>query len=108
VKDPLTYRIDEVTCINCGSCRRFCPVDTIPYRNLQHQIEMAGCIGCTICYAVCPVDAVIVTERGCALRLDDADMERVRRHSWVKGPFYQFKRRQARQLVAEDAAADSG
>ena len=62
MKASLTYHIDEATCINCGSCRRFCPVDTITYINLHHQVDMSGCIGCTVCYAVCPVDAVILTE----------------------------------------------
>jgi ferredoxin len=58
---------------------------------------MSGCIGCTICYAVCPVDAITVTEEallGHPVDLDPADMERVRRRAWVKGPFYQQKRRQ--------------
>jgi len=76
------YHIDEPACINCGSCRRFCPVDTIPYVNLQHQIDMEGCIGCTICYAVCPVDAIEVTETlspHAKVTLDPEAMERVRK-----------------------------
>jgi ferredoxin len=97
MKTSFIYHIDESICINCGSCRRFCPVDTIHYTSLQHQIEMSGCIGCTICFAVCPVDAITVTEEallGHPVDLDPADMERVRRRAWVKGPFYQQKRRQ--------------
>jgi ferredoxin len=90
------YYIDEPTCINCGSCRRFCPVDAIPYVNLQHQIDMDNCIGCTICYAVCPVDAVEVTRLKPphdAVTLNPNDMERVRRRNWARGPFFQMKRR---------------
>src|SRR5689334_1899802 len=100
MKAPLNYHIDESVCINCGSCRRFCPVDTITYLNLQHQVDMSGCIGCTICYAVCPVDAVIVTEEsgsGVHAQLDNPTMERVRMRAWAKGPFYQAKRRRAGQ-----------
>lgn len=100
MKAPLTYHIDETICINCGSCRRFCPVDTITYTNLQHQVDMSGCIGCTICYAVCPVDAVIITEHGSTVplsRLDPTTMERVRERAWAKGPFFQAKRRLAGQ-----------
>lgn len=101
MKATLNYQIDESVCINCGSCRRFCPVDTITYLNLQHQVEMNGCIGCTICYAVCPVDAVIVTEEnsaGAQVRLDNPTMERVRVRAWAKGPFYQAKRRRDGQI----------
>jgi MinD superfamily P-loop ATPase len=94
------YHIDEIACINCGSCRRFCPVDAIPYERLRHQVDMAICVGCTICYAVCPVDAVEVTNSdgsGQRVLLDVQDMDRVRLHAWIKGPFYQMKRRQALQ-----------
>jgi ferredoxin len=96
-KTQLNYYIDEEACINCGSCRRFCPVDTIPYFNLQHQVDMEGCIGCTICYAVCPVDAVLVTETNpphAKVILDPDDMERVRKRNWARGPFFQMKKRQ--------------
>jgi ferredoxin len=98
MKTPLAYHIDEEACINCGSCRRFCPVDAIPYIYLQHQVNMEVCTGCTICYAVCPVDAVEVTEAGHGERrvtLDATTMERVRAHVWLKGPFYEQKRRAA-------------
>ena len=98
MKNTLVYHIDEDACINCGSCRRFCPVDAIPYVNLRHQVDMEACTGCTICYAVCPVDAVEVTAAGPAesrAALDPATMERVRTHVWVKGPFYEQKRRAA-------------
>jgi MinD superfamily P-loop ATPase len=97
VKTKLYYRIDEDLCTNCGSCRRFCPVDAIPYRNLQHQVDQEGCTGCTICYALCPVDAVVVTEgdTGARVALDPSAMERVRARAWAKEPFYQHKRRLA-------------
>jgi Fe-S-cluster-containing hydrogenase component 2 len=104
MKTRHTYRIDEAACINCGSCRRFCPVDAIPYRGLRHQVEMARCIGCTICFALCPVDAVIVStgDTRQAVALEPATMERVRASAWVKGPFYQQKRR----LSASDASTE--
>jgi ferredoxin len=110
MKRTFTYHIDEDLCINCGSCRRFCPVDTIPYTNLQHQIEMAGCTGCTICYAVCPVDAVEVTDphaAGGRVILDAAAMERVRVRTWVKGPFYQHKRRLAERASQRSAKSST-
>lgn len=110
MKSVLTYHIDETVCINCGSCRRFCPVDTIPYLNLQHQVDMAGCTGCTVCYAVCPVDAVEVTEDGLHGRtvvLDPTDMDRVRERTWAKGPFHQHKRRLAGLVPQRKAAIDA-
>lgn len=100
-QSALNYHINEASCINCGSCRRFCPVDTIVYTNLQHQVDMTGCIGCTICYAVCPVDAVEVseiTDPAQKVALNDDTMERVRVRSWARGPFYQTKRRLARNV----------
>lgn len=57
----MLFTIDERVCIDCGACRRYCPVDAVRY-DLQHRIELEKCIGCTICYAVCPVDAVRTVE----------------------------------------------
>lgn len=111
MKTLLTYHIDEEACINCGSCRRFCPVDTIPYAHLQHQIDMTGCIGCTICYAVCPVDAVKVTAQtpeGLSKLLDQGTMERVRSQAWSKGPFYQQQRRQQGRVPHPKTARNAG
>lgn len=55
----MKFAIDEKRCIDCGACRRYCPVDCIPYQRLQHRVDLERCIGCTICYAVCPADAVV-------------------------------------------------
>jgi Fe-S-cluster-containing hydrogenase component 2 len=107
MKTPLVYHINETLCINCGSCRRFCPVDTITYEHLQHQVDMTGCIGCTICYAVCPADAVEITRGEDARKLkllSTTTRERVCAHTWVKGPFYQFKRRQEQKNDASLAS----
>lgn len=83
----MKFTIDEVACIDCGACRRYCPVDCIPYEGLQHQIVQEPCTGCTICYAVCPVDAVIPLDDGRATPLLTFEvMARVRAKAFARGP----------------------
>ncbi len=83
----MKFAIDEVACVECGACRRYCPVDCIPYNNLQHQVVLDDCIGCTICYAVCPADAVVTVPDGhAAPNLSWAAMERVRLLAFKRGP----------------------
>jgi Pyruvate/2-oxoacid:ferredoxin oxidoreductase delta subunit len=81
------FAIDEGACIDCGACRRYCPVDCIPYDGLQHRIVQEPCTGCTICYAVCPADAVLTVEDGRATPLLSFDaMARVRTIAITRGP----------------------
>ena len=83
----MKFVIDEVACVECGACRRYCPVDCIPYENMQHQVDLDRCIGCTICYAVCPADAVLTVPDGRATpSLSWPVMERVRLLAFKRGP----------------------
>ena len=83
----MKFAIDEDACVECGACRRYCPVDCIPYRNMQHQVDLDRCIGCTICYAVCPADAVLTVPDGHATpSLAWPVMERVRLLAFKRGP----------------------
>ena len=83
----MKFTIDEVACIDCGACRRHCPVDCIPYKMMQHQVDPSRCIGCTICYAVCPTDAVIPLPDGTARpNLSWPIMTKVRQHAFRRGP----------------------
>ena len=83
----MKFTIDEEACIDCGACRRYCPVDCIPYEGLRHQIVQEPCTGCTICYAVCPADAVIALDDGRATPLLTFEvMERVRAKAFARGP----------------------
>ena len=89
----MKFAIDEIRCIDCGACRRYCPVDCIPYRNMQHQVDLDRCIGCTICYAICPADAVVtVADPAERVRpnLSWAAMERVRVRAYRRGPLQLF------------------
>ncbi|HEY8476946.1 MAG TPA: 4Fe-4S binding protein [Chloroflexota bacterium] len=83
----MRFRIVEEACINCGACRRYCPVDCIPY-DLQHQIDQARCVGCVICYAVCPADAVapVAEERGPSPDLSWTVVKRVMLAAYRRGP----------------------
>jgi len=90
----LLFTIAEEACINCGSCRRFCPVDAIPYY-MRHQIDARACVGCVVCYAVCPADAVrVVHEEPARLRaLAPGNVARVYAHVMARGPYYEWDRR---------------
>ena len=45
----MAYRIDENTCISCGSCEAY-------------EIDEDACIDCGSCAAVCPVEAISPAE----------------------------------------------
>ena len=83
----MKFTIDASACIDCGACRRYCPVDCIPYERMQHRVDLDRCIGCVICYALCPADAVVPLPSGS--RLPDLSweaMERVRIQAYRRGP----------------------
>ena len=83
----MKFAIEREACIDCGACRRYCPVDCIPYSGLEHDIVLDLCTGCTICYAVCPADAVLVVDDGRAQPSLSFDvMERVREKVFKRGP----------------------
>lgn len=87
----MRFRIAEERCVNCGACRRFCPIDVVSYApaELQHRIRVEECIGCTICYAVCPADAIEPLpdpRRGRPLDLSWPTMQRVMVLAYNRGP----------------------
>lgn len=83
----MKFAISESQCVECGACRRYCPVDCIAYENLQHRVLLEQCVGCTICYAVCPADAVVTVPEGRARPdLSWQAMERVRLIAFKRGP----------------------
>lgn len=58
----MAYRIDEDTCISCGSCEGECPVQAIEQGDNAYVIDEDTCIDCGACAAVCPVEAIAPAE----------------------------------------------
>lgn len=58
----MAYRIDENTCISCGSCEGECPVQAIEQGDVAYEIDEDACIDCGSCAAVCPVEAISPAE----------------------------------------------
>ena len=60
---PAAYSIDENLCVECGQCRRFCPIQGAIQIDMryQHVILNDLCSGCGICEAFCPVPGAIVS-----------------------------------------------
>ena len=48
----MAYRIDENTCISCGSCEGECPVQAIEQGDASYVIDEDACIDCGSCAAV--------------------------------------------------------
>jgi MauM/NapG family ferredoxin protein len=53
---PLGVRLDDAKCIDCGKCRRICPVGAIQGKALSPE----ECTFCGSCVRPCPVDALSV------------------------------------------------
>lgn len=55
------YAINESLCVECGQCRRFCPVKgaIIIDERYQHVVLADSCTGCGICEAFCPVPGAL-------------------------------------------------
>ena len=51
------YAINEDSCIECGQCRRYCPIAgaIIIDDRYQHRVVADICTGCGLCEAFCPV-----------------------------------------------------
>lgn len=53
------------TCINCGRCLKYCPVEAISVGDEIYEIDPDTCVECEgyhdkqQCAVVCPVDACI-------------------------------------------------
>lgn len=53
----MAYKIDEGTCIACGSCIGECPTEAISAGDV-YVIDPDKCIDCGSCAGVCPTEAI--------------------------------------------------
>lgn len=55
-------RVDEDTCVLCGTCADRCPVDAISL-NGAAEVDPDKCIGCGICYPTCTTESISLVPR---------------------------------------------
>ncbi len=53
----MARKIDDMSCVSCGSCQSECPVDCI-MEGAPYSIDPDKCIDCGACEAACPVGAI--------------------------------------------------
>jgi ferredoxin len=53
---PFRFRIDDSSCISCGSCERICPAACIDLAS--KRIDDSRCINCASCASSCPTHAI--------------------------------------------------
>lgn len=57
--------LDQATCIKCGSCLLYCPVNSIKKTDGAFHISYDYCKGCGICAHECPKQAItMIPEEG--------------------------------------------
>lgn len=80
------YAINGDLCVECGQCRRFCPIKDaiIINANYQHTVVADLCSGCGLCEAFCPVPRALFRLDG--QRLNGRSLKTLRkvvwRHKW--------------------------
>lgn len=59
-----TFRpvIDSEKCKQCGTCLKYCPVNSVKKTDGKIWIDYSYCKGCGICREECPFDAIDWTE----------------------------------------------
>ncbi|MFI3330445.1 MAG: 4Fe-4S binding protein [Rikenellaceae bacterium] len=55
--NKMAYKIDQDTCLGCGSCVDECPVGAIS-AGAAYVIDAAACSDCGSCAGACPVEAI--------------------------------------------------
>ncbi|MCG8684066.1 MAG: 4Fe-4S binding protein [Desulfobacterales bacterium] len=51
--------VDEDSCILCGFCAIYCPIQVVTLKGESHfEADLGFCKGCGICAQECPKDAI--------------------------------------------------
>lgn len=80
----VVFAIDSENCVECGQCRRYCPlkdVIRINAESYQHEIDPDTCSGCGLCEAFCPVPGALYTIEQVAPQASDY-LAALRRVTW--------------------------
>lgn len=58
------FAINSDLCVECGQCRRYCPLKgaIIINQDYQHTIVADMCSGCGVCEAFCPVPGALFSK----------------------------------------------
>jgi MinD superfamily P-loop ATPase len=110
------YTINEDSCVECGQCRRYCPLPNaiIIDENYQHTVVADVCSGCGVCEAFCPVPNTLVkTPRAQAQSAEriKALRQTIWRTQWqyhehpVMGPLTQEARQELRTFIRAERQA---
>lgn len=82
--------IDSAECVECGQCRRFCPLPGAIIINQEYQHEIISpCTGCGLCVAFCPVpNAIKVRTAHQPLNIQRGRLKLLRRVVWRSTWYY--------------------
>lgn len=74
------FHIDESLCVECGQCRRFCPIVEAIYidERYQHVINNDLCTGCGLCEAFCPIPKAIFSIKSSSTTIEPYHREYLR------------------------------
>jgi len=57
-------RVNEDSCVGCGTCVNMCPMETIDLLNTLAVVNEEKCIGCGVCAHHCPEEAIHLKRTG--------------------------------------------
>lgn len=123
--DEYVFAIDESSCVECGQCRRFCPVPGVITidDDYQHVINPETCIGCGVCVAFCPAEPETIFKVPRAEAISREWIKAKRRCTWrtrfhfethpIMGPLtlearISLRDKQKVEIVADNAAQYDG
>lgn len=82
--------IDPAICINCGICRKKCPVGVISAENGKLSINPETCLGCGVCVRFCPQKAITLRRRDELMLVPKNSFERVLLNAIEKGKLQNY------------------